>query len=190
MQVKYLKKDEPQIHIARDVLLDQLSSIMARFTKPEALLATDDVTKLDLAKMDNQKSYSKFDLLVGYECKKFIQENEKQFDLCAFYDDARGFYRGVCQYMIGHYPFNDPILSSAYILDVSKRTAATFNHVEYFVVRFKRLPLHCMYELQSEFATYQAEADSQARIDKSWFDIGKAAKLSMWHFLSLDQPGW
>ena len=69
--------------------------------------------------MDNQKSDS--DLLVHYECKKFIQENEKQFDLCAFYDDASAFYRGVCQYMIGHYPFNDPILSSAYILDVSKR---------------------------------------------------------------------
>ena len=95
-----LQKDEPQINIVHDVLLDQLSSIMARFIKPEALLTIDDVAKLDLAKMDNQKSDS--DLLVHYECKKFIQENETQFDLCAFYDHVRGFYRGACQGMIGH----------------------------------------------------------------------------------------
>ncbi|KAJ8017756.1 Zinc finger MYM-type protein 6 [Holothuria leucospilota] len=148
-----LQKDEPQIHLVHDVLIDQLSSILSRFLKPDVILAAKDITMLDLSNEDNHKADS--DIQIGHECKVFLTQNKDMLFVKAFYTCVKKFYIAACENMITHYPYNDELLLNVKIVNIADRTQVKFSSVEYFVKRFDLVPKESMDQLESEFNQYQ-----------------------------------
>jgi len=63
----------------------------------------------------------------------------------------------ACDYMTSKFPYNDPLLVSAEVADISKRHEASFHQLEYFTDRFEcLLPEGCTKDqLEEEFLAYQ-----------------------------------
>jgi len=59
--------------------------------------------------------------------------------------------------MVSKFPYDDPLLINAQVLDITKRTESSFLQVKYFSDRFECLkPTDCsMDELEDEFLAYQ-----------------------------------
>ncbi|KAJ8033410.1 hypothetical protein HOLleu_23642 [Holothuria leucospilota] len=170
-----LQKDEPQIDFVHDVLIDQLSSILSRFLKPDVILAAKDITMLDLSNENNHKADC--DIQIGHECKVFLTQNKDMLYVIAFYTCVKNFYVAECEYMIMHYPCNDELLLNAKIVDIADRTQVKFSSVEYFVKHFDLVPKESMDQLESEFNQYQIDknivANKEIRIDQQWHSIGQ-----------------
>ena len=75
----FLQKDEPVIHILHDVLISQLSDLLARFINPETILSAKFLTDIDLTSIRSQKPDD--DLSVGVKARDFIKDNQKSIDL-------------------------------------------------------------------------------------------------------------
>jgi len=173
-----LQTDEPQIHQIHKLLLNQLTSILTRFIKPQVIVSTSDVTALDIHKKEHHKELD--DITIGSACRTFIEQNVDQVDKEKFYTDVQQFYISSSDYMLKKYPYNDPLLLNAQVLDISKRTDQKFASVMYFVNRYHLIPLEdneAMDELEAQFIQYQVDQeivyDPEARIDEQWHKIGK-----------------
>eukprot|EP00057_Strongylocentrotus_purpuratus_P009553 XP_011664027.1 PREDICTED: uncharacterized protein LOC105438204 isoform X1 [Strongylocentrotus purpuratus] len=177
-----LQSDEPYIHRIHRILLDQLASLLSKFVKPSAIVAAEDITKLDLANEDNHKDNE--DIHIGFECRQFLKDNEDKLDVATFYTSAKNFLSASSSYMIQKYAFNDDLLLNAEVLDISARLHKKFSSVEYFIKRFNLLPLDKMDKVESEFLSYQIDKDivnidiEDGRIDEKWHKIGQLRDFS------------
>ncbi|XP_071504711.1 uncharacterized protein [Diadema antillarum] len=177
--ISILQKDEPQIHHVHKILLSQLSTILSRFLKPDAIHeATYHLTKIDLSNPLNHKPND--EIQIGFQCKEYIEKNKSCLDLKVFYQNATNFYIQAANYMIQKYPFNDPVLLHAEVLDIERRTQAKSNSVEFFAMKFGLVSVQDMDKLEQEFSLYQIDQDvddiiassTTDRIDEKWHKIG------------------
>jgi len=170
-----LQKEEPCIHILHSVLTQQLQKILLRFVQPAVISATSVLTSVPFKDRSKQKEDAQ--VTIGAEATAYIKNHEKELGcrLQQFYSEVREYYVAACTYMVSKFPYDDPLLINAQVLDITKRTESSFLQVKYFSDRFECLkPTDCsMDELEDEFLAYQVAVlpetiQTAQRIDVTW----------------------
>ncbi|XP_072173823.1 uncharacterized protein [Diadema setosum] len=178
-----LQRDEPCIHLLHDVMCGQLRRLLVRFVKPEVVASVPEskVYEVDFHSEANLKSDD--DLFIGHQPRQFIQEN-RDCDVELFYRSVRQYYVAACEYMIKSYPFKDPVLVNAEIINVAKR-AISLSQWMFFVEKFPE----CMSAeekeaVEEELCNFQADRLTEdilqpdVRIDEVWHSISKLTSLA------------
>ncbi|KAJ8021093.1 hypothetical protein HOLleu_40864 [Holothuria leucospilota] len=62
-----LQRDEPQVHKIHDIIVDQLSSNLAKFIKADILVGAKDITKLDFVNEEHHKDNE--EIFIGHDCE-------------------------------------------------------------------------------------------------------------------------
>lgn len=173
-----LQKDEPCIHLLHAALIQQFLNILVRFVKPAVISAASAPPAVQYKEPQNQKD--NVDLTIGTAARDFISSHKEQLknQLDNFYTEVRQFFITACDYMVGKFPYDDPVIINAQVADISKRQVLQFNQLRYFVDRFAcLLPAECTKDqLEEEFLAYQITALPDAittseRIDVAWHMI-------------------
>ncbi|KAK6171727.1 hypothetical protein SNE40_018165 [Patella caerulea] len=100
-------------------------------------------------------------------------------DLPAFFSSVRKFFSNACTYKLGAFPFGDPVLVNARILDIQHRQQCKFSQVRFFLERYPHfLTKDDKKKVEEEFITFQCDPLSPAvseaeRVDTAWHEVSK-----------------
>ena len=178
-----LQRDEPCVHILHGLLEDQLRNIMVRFVKPAVVSSCPNLTAVKYNDECNHKDNN--DIAVGTDVRNLLASdcyNLSTERVSQFYQEVKLYYITACDYMLKKFPYNDPVLVHAQVVDISNRTNQSFADLQYFINRFPCLAQQdCTVSLdtiEQEFLMYQVvplptAVTSAERIDMAWHLIGQ-----------------
>lgn len=179
-----LQRDEPCIHLLHDVMCGQLRRLLVRFVKPEVVARVPEskVYEVDFHSEANLKSDD--DLFIGQQARQFMQEN-RDCNVEVFYRSVRQYYVAACEYMIKSYPFKDPVLLNAEIINVAKRLTISLSQWLFFVEKFPEcLSAEEKEAVEEELCNFQADRLTEdilqpdLRIDQVWHSISKLTSVA------------
>ncbi|XP_038055187.1 uncharacterized protein LOC119727389 [Patiria miniata] len=179
-----LQLDKPCIHILLRTLLQQLKDLLNCFVKPSVVNASKKITQVQHQNIQNQKSDQS--LFVGKKTNDFIaaNTNSKELDLPKFYASVRRFFSKAVEYMLKKFPYDDPVLSHAAVVDVTVGEDMEFASVEFFVQHFLCIQLNSNDndKLEREFMVYQTRD-----LPESITSCDRAD--TQWHLMSRQKDG-
>ena len=170
-----LQRDEPLIHQLQTKCVQLVTDLLVRFVKQTDLKNEKNMLEVKYDERDNQKEDE--ELVLGVETKKYLQEcvtsgTVTRQDKKAFYRSVRDYFVEACRYIILRFPLNREFLEAAEVVDISRRSTASFSSVLFFVERFRGLKDEVdLDKLEQEFLRYQIdelEGSNQERIDVRW----------------------
>ena len=134
-----LQRDEPLIHQLRSRCIDLVTCLLVKFVKPDIISSASDITTIPYNNRDSQKAREQ--LVIGTAVQDFLVQCKADSSMTSddrseFFSAVRKFYAKALDYVLDKFPLNDNALIHAEVADITKRKAAKFESLSYFVKRF------------------------------------------------------